>query len=328
MLFASFIKPHPPFESPAPWNRLHRSPEMPDPLRPEGFENHQCFWNHVQNRYKYRDVGYDRQHARNIIAAYRCAVSFVDYNIGRIIESLGDEAENTLIVVSSDHGEMLGDFGSYGKRCMLDPAIRVPMIVSHPKLVPAGKRSDVPVTLVDLFSTFTAAAGARENPDETSVDLLSVARGEETRKTAFTQFSERSLGLYMASDSRGKYIYSAADEREWYFDHSTDPKELKNQIAEPALQAHVAELRPACLKNWSEDSWATTEGAWRKYGKTAIPEDPDYGLLYQDPAHLEDALAGLGEYSRGLPAMKGDLIEHCLPKSLDPVTGLSKLSES
>ena len=245
MLFSSFIKPHPPFESPAPWNRLHRSPEMPDPYRPEGFEDQQCFWNHVQNRYKYRDGGYDRQNARNIIAAYRCAVSFVDYNIGRILEALGDEAANTLIVFSADHGEMLGDFGSYGKRCMLDPAVRIPLLMRHPEHLAAGTTCDTPVTLLDLFSTFTATAGAREDATPDSLDLVAVAKGEENREIAFAQFSERSLGLYMAASRNGKYVHSVADEQDWYFDHTTDPRESSNRIDDPAFQSAIKHLRSA-----------------------------------------------------------------------------------
>jgi arylsulfatase len=56
-LWTSFIKPHPPFESPTPWNKLYRAAEMPPPFRPEGFESLLSYWNRVQNRYKYRDHG-------------------------------------------------------------------------------------------------------------------------------------------------------------------------------------------------------------------------------------------------------------------------------
>ena len=58
-LWASFIKPHPPFESPVPWNKLYRAADMPPPHRPDGFEQMLTYWNHHQNRYKYRDKGYD-----------------------------------------------------------------------------------------------------------------------------------------------------------------------------------------------------------------------------------------------------------------------------
>jgi len=52
---SSFIKPHPPFESPTPWNKLYRGPEMPLPKRPPNCESLLSYWNRYQNRYKYRD---------------------------------------------------------------------------------------------------------------------------------------------------------------------------------------------------------------------------------------------------------------------------------
>ena len=88
-----------------------------------------CYWNRVQNRYKYRDHGYDELLVRTIRAAYYACISFIDFNMARVLEALGGEIDDTLIVLSSDHGEMLGDYGCVGKRCMLDAAARIPMLL-------------------------------------------------------------------------------------------------------------------------------------------------------------------------------------------------------
>ncbi len=69
-LWTSFIKPHPPFEAPAPWHKLYRAADMLPPRRPEGYEQLLTYWNHYQNRYKYRDKGYDQMLFRAIKAMY------------------------------------------------------------------------------------------------------------------------------------------------------------------------------------------------------------------------------------------------------------------
>ena len=139
-LWTSFVKPHPPFENPAPWHLLYRGPEMPHPFRPESYEKALCYWNRIQNRYKFRDDGFDDHLLRTMRAAYYASISFIDWNVERILAALGSERDNTLIVFTSDHGEMLGDFGSFGKRCMLEASVHVPMIVRWPEKFVAGKK--------------------------------------------------------------------------------------------------------------------------------------------------------------------------------------------
>jgi len=130
-LWTSFIKPHPPFESPVPWCRLYKPAEMPLPYLPPDYEELLTYWNHKQNRYKYRDQGFDLNLIRLMRAQYYAAISYIDYNIGRLLTYLRetDELDNTLVIFTADHGELLGDYGSFGKRSMLDPAARIPLVV-------------------------------------------------------------------------------------------------------------------------------------------------------------------------------------------------------
>ena len=77
-----------------------------------------------QNRYKYRDNGVDRNLVRTMKSFYWACISFIDYQVGRVMQCLEETGrlENTLILFSSDHGEMLGDYDCFGKRTMLDSA--------------------------------------------------------------------------------------------------------------------------------------------------------------------------------------------------------------
>ena len=121
-LYASFIHPHPPFTPPNPWHKLYRPSMMPLPEVPDDWENLLTYVNKVQNRYKYADQGMSNHQMRLIKAYYYACISFVDYQIGRILDTLEStgQLDNTLILFSSDHGEHLGDRNSLGKRSMHD----------------------------------------------------------------------------------------------------------------------------------------------------------------------------------------------------------------
>lgn len=300
-LMSSFIKPHPPFENPVPWNKLYRAAEMPTPFRPDGYAGLLTFWNQVQNRYKYRDAGFDDLLLRTMRAAYYGCISFIDYNIGRILAALGDDLDNTLIVFTADHGEFLGDYGSFGKRSMLDVAARVPMLVRWPGHFAANIRCQAPVSLIDLWPTFLAAAGETDYTiDAEGDDLKRIARQQTNRDYVYSQFSQQDYGQYLITDGRWKYIYSAADEKEWVFDLTTDPRETRNLAYSPLYIEATDRLRAALIKRLTNDglTGAVDNGTWRRYGRASLPADKDYGLLFQDPPGTQARIDQLGEYAR------------------------------
>ncbi len=304
-LWSSFIKPHPPFEVPAPWNLLYRGAEMLPSFRPEGYQNLLTYWNRVQNRYKYRDAGTDEFLIRTMRAAYFAQVSFLDFNLGRILAALGDEIDNTLIVTSSDHGELLGDYGSFGKRSMLDAAARIPLIGRWPGHFAAGERVATPVSLIDLFPTFLTAAGSSEPaPDPEGASLLEVAGGCFQQRFVYSQFSQRGTGLYLITDGRWKYSYSAADRKEWLFDLEIDPRESHNLAYNLAYKGKASELRLALLRRFEQDGYSDPQenGAWRLYPRFEGPDDPDAGLIQQEAPGLQAKIDELGPYARRVSA--------------------------
>ncbi len=226
-LMTSYIKPHPPFENPVPWNKLYRCSDMPDAFVPENSNDLICYINRYQNAYKYRSQGTDRNLVRTMRAAYYGCVSFIDHTLGKLIDYLDIHGltEDTLIVLTADHGEMLGDYNCYGKRCFLEPASHIPMIICDPS---AGRvRVSAPVSLCDIFPTLLSYAGIayKETAGE---DLLAIAREGNIERTVYGQFSHGETGLYMARDNRYKYIFSSADNRDWLFDMSQESETPKN----------------------------------------------------------------------------------------------------
>ena len=300
-LMSSFIKPHPPFESPTPWNKLYRTAEMSPPFRPDGFEALLNYWNHVQNRYKYRDHGYDELLVRTIRAAYYACISFIDYHVGRVLEALGEEIDRTMIVFTSDHGELLGDYGSFGKRCMLDAAAAIPMIVRWPAGTTAPRLCGRPATLLDLWPTFLAAAGHDEVPSGgEGVNLLDLATGAAGRDVVFSQFQRRGYALHMATSAAGKYVYCAADGREQYLDLAAEARETVNRIDDPQCRPAAQELRGRLIRRFQRDGYVEPlDGdSWRAWPKRSIPDDPDAGLLFQDEPDLQKRIDALGPYAR------------------------------
>lgn len=302
-LWSSWIKPHPPFEAPTPWNKLYRIHDMPEPFRPKDGEDLLTYWNRVQNRYKYRDGGYDPLFIRTMRAMYYACISYIDSQLARVLDALGDDIDNTLIVFTADHGELLGDYHSVGKRCMLDASAKVPMLVRYPKAFAPGTTCDTPTTLLDLFPTFLRAAGIDESmPSDEGMDLARLVAAPEASpadRTVYSQFQDRGYGLYMAADSIGKYIYSEADQRDWYIDTANDPAETRNVPDHP----HAAVLKQRLIARFVRDGYTEPlnddHTGWRTYPVRRLPDDdPDFGLLYQDPKGTQDRVDALGEYAR------------------------------
>jgi len=285
-LWASFIHPHPPFSPPTPWNKLYRAALMPLPKRPDGFETLHTYMNKYQNRYKYRDNGIDNNLLRVMKAYYYACISFIDFQIGRILEALEetDRLENTMIIFTSDHGEFLGDYNCFGKRSMLDAAARVPMIVRYPKRFARGHICETPVSLVDIMPTILAAAGI--DPGNYNLDGVDLAEavGYDDR-TIYSQYQRGPLGVYMILNRRWKYFYSAPDRREFLFDRIHDPEETRNRAGLSLCRREQEEMRGELIGFYKEQGYTEPiEGdRWKLFPQPSIPVNPDAGLLIQDP---------------------------------------------
>jgi len=292
-LFSSYIHPHPPFAPPKPWHRLYRTNEMPLPFVPDGNEELHTWINRVQNRYKWRDHGIDHNLVRTIKAYCYATISFVDYQVGRILAALEEtgQLDNTLIIFASDHGEYLGDYNCFGKRAMHDAASRVPMIVRMPARFEAGVECGASTSLVDVMPTILSAAGvSTEELDLDGLDMTAVSRGEHADRTVYSQFGSDQQGIYMAVNRKWKYFYSAGDDREYLFDRVVDRQESVNLAGDDGSQEARAAMREDLLSylqsvNAAGAYMETDTGLeWKRYDPIdgAYLQNPDAGLLFQD----------------------------------------------
>ncbi|MHB9033540.1 MAG: sulfatase family protein [Anaerolineae bacterium] len=290
-LWSSYIHPHPPFSPPTPWNKLYRAALMPAPQHVLDEEFLHTAINKIQNRYKYRDQGSDLNLLRMLKAYYYACISFIDYQVGRLLKALEEtgQLDNTLILYSSDHGEYLGDYGCFGKRGMLNPPANIPLLARLPGRFAEGAVCDTPASLVDIYPTILGVAGITSTaPGVPGIDLADLAgekSGEYRDRMVYSQWQHGSQGLYMALNRRFKYIYSAADNREYLFDRIADPREERSRANTVFCQAAARTIRENLLGYFSGEGYnePLADGKWRIYPPAEMPADPDAGLLIQDP---------------------------------------------
>ncbi len=172
----TYIRPHPPFVAPAPYNRMFADRDIP-PAIPAGADVAAHPLVAAAQRYiplhrtlrGFPDLPDTPENVRTIRQVYLGLAAEVDHHVGRVIAFLKDSGQydDTLIVFCADHGEMLGDHGSWGKSTVFDAAFRIPMLIRDPGGRGAGRLIDAPTESTDLFPTLLDFAGL-EHP--TSLD--------------------------------------------------------------------------------------------------------------------------------------------------------------
>lgn len=227
MLCVGYIKPHPPWDIPASYQGIYKDKDLPEPSN----RSRQFPANPEENPW-FGDMD-DQDHKRAIREAYFTSITMVDDSVGQIIEHLRQtkQLDNTLIIYTSDHGEMLQDKGYYSKNMPYDSAVRVPMIVRYPDRFEPGSRSDQFVDLLDILPTCLDVAGIKypDNGHDLYGESLCAKSPVKNRDTIIT--ANGFLGnrrWVSARNKQFKYIYWHNGGTEELYDLVKDPKEVYN----------------------------------------------------------------------------------------------------
>ncbi|NBQ79169.1 MAG: choline-sulfatase [Betaproteobacteria bacterium] len=276
----SYTHPHPPFVSPQRHWDLYSDEEIDDPRVPEipyeQLDPHSqwLYVAHAQDEYTVR-----AQDVRRARRAYYGMVSYVDEKVGSVLRVLEETglADNTLVVLCGDHGEMLGERGMWFKQCFFEWSARVPLLIRWPGQLEA-RRVAAHVSLVDLLPTFleaavgpTATAAEAATADQASVpgevagrcvvpvdtlhgqSLLPLARGDASGEDRIVISEYSSEGVCapsrMLREGPWKYIITNGLPP-LLFNLASDPDELVNLADQPGHAELQARLHARLVADW------------------------------------------------------------------------------
>ncbi|KAJ5606561.1 hypothetical protein N7510_009342 [Penicillium lagena] len=252
-LTVSMTHPHDPYAMTKEFWDLYEDVDIPLPKN--GAIPHDQQDAHSQRVLKCIDLWGKEMPEENIKAArraYYAACTYVDTNIGKLLKVLNDTglADDTIIVFTGDHGDMLGERGLWYKMTWFENSARVPMLFHYPKKF-APKRVPENVSTMDLLPTFAQLVGAPIIPElpMDGVSLVPYLDGSDGPKTDTVYGEYMGEGtqapLIMIRRGRWKFIYSTLDEP-MLFDLVNDPEEKVNLVA--GLPVPSASHKPAAVK--------------------------------------------------------------------------------
>jgi len=268
-LAVGFHKPHLPFIAPKRYFELYDRDAIapaPNPFPPRGAPRYATYnWNDLRHYYGIPDVGpVLPEQARDLKWAYYACVSFIDAQVGRLLDELDrlDLRKQTVIVLWGDHGWQLGEHGMWDKHSNYETSTRIPLIVSAPGFKPGRTRALV--ESVDLYPTLAELAGLPLDSGLEGHSMVPLLRDpERTWKTAaFSEYQRVIPGYGKIARGRG---YSMRTDRyrytEWrvpgtdfveyeLYDHRTDPQENINRANEPEYQAILERLKQRMKQGW------------------------------------------------------------------------------
>ncbi|MGE3245896.1 MAG: sulfatase-like hydrolase/transferase [Beijerinckiaceae bacterium] len=271
----TYLRPHPPLVAPAPWNRLVDPASLPPPCAEapdHAFvdawfskpSEHGLFWGYDGNAraLSTADIALCR-------ATYLAMIAELDHHIGRLLDFLdaSGQAENTLVVFTADHGEMLGDNGMWGKLSVFDGAFHVPLIVCDPGN-PQPRRIEAITESVDVTPTILDWLGAAPPTGMDGRSLTQFVSGQAPENWRTSAFLEIEFGNPSGAPSRfqhafgnqsgpaaasatraailrerdWKYVYFAGGVAPMLFDLAADPHETRNLAADPAHAARLLQM--------------------------------------------------------------------------------------
>lgn len=257
-LAVSFTHPHDPFNClPEHWDLYDHDAVAPPTIPPIPLAQQDPHSRrlHVMDSLHRYDLTEERVRAAR--HAYYGSVSYVDELVGRLLTALSRAglADDTIIVFTGDHGEMLGERGMWYKMTFFEWSSRVPLLVHAPKRW-APARVAEPVSHLDLFPTFLDLIGPAAPPPVDPLDGRSLRPALDGRTSAkphdvFAEYLGEGALSPMFMVRRGHYKYIAcADDPPQLFDLNSDPNELTNRSGDPLLAVVEASLAAAVAQRW------------------------------------------------------------------------------
>jgi uncharacterized sulfatase len=254
-LAVGFYKPHTPYMAPKKYFDLYPLDKIDVPKMPAGYEKTVPAPALFSTR-PWPYFGVTHEQARETKQGYYAAISFVDAQIGRVVDALDRLGlrEKTVIVFWSDHGYSLGTHGLWMKQSCFEDSARVPLIIAGPG-IKAGTPSPRLVELIDVYPTLADLAGVTPPAKlpGTSLRPLLTKPDAEWNRPAFTQVERGGYPGHSVRTPRWRYTeWDDGKQGVELYDHQNDPGEMKNLAEDQKHAATIAELKALVKKNWPE----------------------------------------------------------------------------
>jgi len=257
-LTISIGPPHPPMALPRPYYGMYPSDSIPAPASlNDRRENSPYTRRYNDDPNPYRDPAKVRQ----MISDYYGLVTEVDNWIGKILNRLEELglAQHTLVVFTSDHGEMLADHGMHSKMTFYEGAAHIPLLMRLPSVIPAGKVVNAPAAQIDLFATILDYLDRPGHASEgRNLRPLIEGKDDGAGRIAVSEWNSTHFPGFMVFDGRWKLMSGQsanAPSVDALYDLQNDPNKITNLIgANPDRQKFrtQAERMKALLVAWLE----------------------------------------------------------------------------
>jgi choline-sulfatase len=239
--------PHPPYRASKKYMDLYPPKDVPLPNIPSGHldDLHPVF--QTLRDFSRLSTPFPEDRVRRARSAYYAMITELDAYLGTVLDTLEEHGtlKDTVIIYTSDHGEMLGEHGLWLKRALYENAVRVPIIMAGPGL-PAGKVIDTPVSSVDLTATLLDLGGVPSQPGMRGQSLLPLIAGDKSAAPSHV-YAEchtegNATGSFMIRKGDWKYLYFSFFGANLLFNLREDPGELNNLAGRPETAAIEKEM--------------------------------------------------------------------------------------
>ena len=242
LFFVSWIPPHQPYEAPPGYAEHFPHVAIP-PNVPAGAAT---------------------DYARKNLPDYYGMIESLDVEFGRILQALDKAgvAEDTIVVFSSDHGDMIGSHGLEAKRWPYEESARIPFLIRYPRAIKPGAVIADPVSSVDFYPTLAGLAGLKAPAGVDGADFSPLFRGETAKPPRNYVYLAMPYSYVVWPGWRAlrtrEYMYARVKDKPWLlFDVANDPWEMRNLVEDPAKKQLVRELddRLSDAMRKTGDSW-------------------------------------------------------------------------
>lgn len=273
----SYVRPHPPFDPPSFYYDMYKDMDLPDP--PVGD------WAEQDDQ---KRAGYDPVTGKGIApkgrfkqaqAAYYGLITHIDHQIGRFLMAMQEYGvyDNTIILFTSDHGELLGDHHLFRKSLPYEGSVNIPFIVSDPGRylnLASNVQADQVVELRDVMPTLLETANIEIPETVEGKSILPIWKEAENIVWREYLHGEHEFGeqsYHYITNGKEKYIWFSQTGEEQFFDLVKDPQELHNVSGQAEYQEGVTHRRKQLIQELKEREEGYSDGKRLIVGQPAKP---------------------------------------------------------